>query len=206
MATLCREIDAARLEHGLGYADLGRAVNLSGEQVARICRGDSRNLTVVRAAMLCAAVGQDLSARTYPSGPPVRDAAHIALLGRLRARIGTRVRWLAEVPVAQTEPEPGRPIDRRAWDAVLIGPGWRVAVEAETRLSDIQSLLRRVALKQRDGGVAAVLLLVNDTAHNRRLVRDPTLGLREQFPGSARLALGRLADGRPLESNALVVL
>ena len=157
--------------------------------------------------MLCAAVGRDLSVRSFPSGPPIRDAAHIALLGRLRERIGSRVRWLAEVPVSQAaEPEPGRPIDRRAWDAVLSGPGWRVAVEAETRLGDVQSLLRRIALKQRDGDVAAVLLLVNDTAHNRRVVGEPSFGLREQFPGSARLALGRLADGRRLESNALIML
>ena len=131
----------------------------------------------------------------------------MALLGRLRDRIGGETRWIAEAPVVTSSVgEPGKPIDRRAWDVILAGDAGRVAVEAETRLGDVQSLLRRLALKQRDGDVDAVVLLVSDTAHNRRLIADPTIGIREQFPGSARLALGRLASGRPLDCNALVVL
>ena len=63
VADLCSEAEAARLEQGLSYADLGRAMHLSDEQVARICRGQSRNVSVLRIAQLLAVVGLDLSAR-----------------------------------------------------------------------------------------------------------------------------------------------
>ncbi len=74
------------------------------------------------------------------------------------------------IGVATSSDGSSGPRDRRAWDAVIEGQGWRIGVEAETRLHDVQSLLRRVALKQRDGAVSAVILLVNDTANNRRVL------------------------------------
>ena len=96
--------------------------------------------------------------------------------------------------------------DRRAWDATIEGRGWRVGVEAETRLGDVQALERRIALKERDGAVSVVLLLVNDTAHNRRIMADDSAGLRSQFPGSARITLARLRLGEAPTSSALLVL
>ncbi len=88
MVDLCRELDSARLEHGLSYAALGRAVGLSGDQAARICRGEAPNVSIVMLSGLLAAVALDLSARAFPGGTPVRDASQLALLGRLRARPG----------------------------------------------------------------------------------------------------------------------
>jgi hypothetical protein len=96
--------------------------------------------------------------------------------------------------------------DRRAWDVVISGRGWRVGVEAETRLGDVQAVERRIALKQRDGDVAVVILLVNDTNHNRQIVRDPGTGLRTQFPYSARQALRRLAAGAPPAASTILLL
>ena len=181
---LCRQLEAARLEHATSYADLGRSVGLTGQQVARICRGRSESVSIVRLSALLAAVGMDLSSRAYPSGVPVRDAAHLALLARLRARVPDPLKWPVEVPVvARLGAEDGfrgsAAIDRRAWDAVIEGPGWRLGVEAETRLVDVQSLERRVALKERDGDVSAVILLVNDTAHNRRVIAQEDIALRD---------------------------
>jgi hypothetical protein len=134
----------------------------------------------------------------------------LALLSRLRARLATTLVWRTEVPVAAS-PAPiasgGRgALDRRAWDAIIEGRDWRVGVEAETRLFDIQALDRRVGLKQRDGVVTAVILLVNDTANNRRILELDDLGLRDRFPGSARSALKQLAAGLPPAANTLLVL
>jgi hypothetical protein len=160
---------------------------------------------------LLAAVGMDLFSRAYPNGVPVRDAAHLALLARLHARIPAPVTWRVEVPVI------GRPesrdgsrasvaIDRRAWDAVIEGQGWRLGVEAETRLADVQSLERRIALKERDGDVTGVILLVNDTAHNRRVVAHEQAALRGRFPGSARQALRRISKAQAPEASTLLML
>lgn len=208
---LCRELEGARIEHGLSFADVGGAVGLSGQQVARICRGQSTSVSVVRLTALLAAVGLDLSARAYPGGSPVRDHAHLELLARLRGRLPSTLRWRVEVPVVPGVGGPefiGAPpiFDQRAWDAVIDGAGWRLGVEAETRLGDVQALERRVGLKERDGGVTAVILLLNDTAHNRRVVALAASGLRERFPGSARETIKRLSAGQaPMASTILIL-
>ena len=211
MATLSRELESGRLSAGLSFGDLGAAVGISGQQVARICRGQSQNVSISRMSALLAAVGLDLSARAYPGGLPLRDAAHLALLQRFRVRLPEAIAWKAEAPVVRQPRSAGSasastPNDYRAWDAVISGDGWRVGVEAETRLSDVQALERRIALKQRDGDVLAVVLLVNDTAHNRRVVADDSLRLRDQFPGKTREAFRLLGRCHPPTANTILLL
>ena len=96
--------------------------------------------------------------------------------------------------------------DRRAWDAVIDGDGFMIAVEAETRVGDVQALLRRLALKRRDGEVDGLILLVNDTVHNRRMIALEQVPLREMLPGSMRRTLQRLTEGRRPEADAIVIL
>src|SRR3954469_7498326 len=119
---LTRQAEIARVEHGTSYAELGRALRLGGGQVARICRGQSPDLTIVRTAQLLAVIGLDLSARAFPSGPSVRDAGQVGLRKRLRARLPASLGWRTEVPGLDL-PDAGS-IDRRAWDAMIEGPGW----------------------------------------------------------------------------------
>jgi transcriptional regulator with XRE-family HTH domain len=208
VANLGRELEDGRLASGLSFADLGAAVGISGQQAARICHGQSPDVSFVRMGGLLAAVGLDLSSRAYPGSLPVRDAAHLALLRRFRSRLGRSIEWLAEAPVVdQTADHTGATAaDRRAWDARISGPGWRAGVEAETRLGDVQALERRLSLKQRDGRMPIVVLVINDTAHNRMVLADPASGLRGQFPGSAREALRLLASGHTPRTSTIVVL
>lgn len=96
--------------------------------------------------------------------------------------------------------------DLRAWDAVIGGGSWRDGVEAEVRLRDAQALERRIALKQRDGSVDAVILLVWDTRHNRDALDSVGAGLHAAFPLGGNLALERLAAGNDPGGNALILL
>ena len=64
--------------------------------------------------------------------------------------------------------------DQRAWDAVISGTGWRYGVEAETSVRDIQALLRRLALKQRDSAVTGVILVVPPTRRTRATLKRRT--------------------------------
>jgi len=201
---LAAEAEAVRLEHGTSYAALGRALGVGGGQVARICRGQSPRLSIVRASQLLAVLGLDLSARAFPAAPPVRDAAQLALLERFRARLSPGLVWRTEVPVIEL-PEAGS-VDRRAWDAGIDGPGWSIRLDAETHIGDVQAVQRRVALKQRDGRVAAVILLLAETRHHGALLRDAGEGLRSQFPVPARRALLALAAGRSPGGDSLIRL
>src|SRR5207253_11174737 len=131
-------------------------------------------------AQLFALVGLDLSARGFPSGQPLRDAGHVALLGRLQARLAPGLRWRTEVPIVPASVEGAR--DFRAWDAVVSGVGWAIGVEAETHVRDVQALQRRLALKQRDGAMEVVILVLADTRHHRELMSAGGSALRSAFP------------------------
>ncbi len=196
---LGNEARLGRLEHGLSQCDVGRAIGLSRSQVSRVERGLAPNVSVRVLARLEAAVGLDLAVRTYPGGQPIRDAAHVALLRRLRAVIDPGWQWRTEVPV-------GPPGDRRAWDAVIGRPGTQVAVEAETRVRDLQSLERRVSLKQGDWGAGSVVLLLADTRSNRLVVRNYTDIILGTFPVDGRGALAALQSGIAPNGNAVILL
>jgi hypothetical protein len=150
-------------------------------------------------AALAATVGLAVRVGTYPSGGGLRDAAHRALIEALRQRLHPRIRLRTEVPL----PLPG---DLRAWDGMLDGVGEPIGLEAETRIRDGQQLERKIALKQRDGGVGRVILLVADTERNRRAVREAGAALREKFPVGGNEALRALAEGRDPGGSALVFL
>ena len=96
--------------------------------------------------------------------------------------------------------------DLRAWDVELAAHGDAVALEAETVLDDVQALERRVALKAQDAGVAVVLLLVADTARNRRILRAHREALRARFPLDTRAAMADLGAGRLPAVGAIIVL
>jgi hypothetical protein len=145
------------------------------------------------------ALGLDLSIRFFPTGDPIRDVAHGRLLERLHQRLPSSLTWHVEVPL----PLSG---DLRAWDAVISGPGWRIAVEAETRIADVQSLERRLTLKRRDGRVENVLLLIADTRANRMALDSVKAGAIADLPLDPRLLLGALADGRDPGGSGIVVL
>lgn len=89
---------------------------------------------------------------------------------------------------------------------MISGPGWRRPVEAESRLGDFQALERRVALKQRDGHLDRVILLVADTRHNRTVVRSLGAALVSPFPVPGRRALELLAAGVPPDAGTIVLL
>jgi transcriptional regulator with XRE-family HTH domain len=198
--TIGAELRAARVGAGLTQKAAGTAIGLAASEVSRIEAGRRATVSVDRLARYCAVVGLELSVRAYPAGPPIRDAAHVRLIGRFRERVSSGAwTWRAEVPVAG-------PGDQRAWDGQLTGSGVTIAAEMETRLHDVQALQRRIELKRRDGVVDRVLLVVADTRANRDAIAGAADVLSAAYPVSARVALAALAAGRDPGGDALIVL
>jgi transcriptional regulator with XRE-family HTH domain len=193
------ELRAARLDRGLSQDGIGVAVGLARSRVSMIERGQATGVDLVTWSGLLAAAGLRLSVEAYPLAQPIRDAGHAALLLRLRGELHPSLLWSTEVPM----PIRG---DLRGWDAMIRGRGWRVAVEAETRPTDLQALLRRIGLKQRDSGIEIVVLLLAQTRRNALLVREYGGTLRETFslPGATALAL--LRAGRCPQGSAVLLL
>jgi transcriptional regulator with XRE-family HTH domain len=187
----------ARLGSGLSRETVGRASGLSRTIVERIEAG-SRPTTIREFAVFGAAVGVDVRLRAYPAGDPIRDVGQARLLGRFRPRLHPSLGWATEVAL----PIEG---DLRAWDALIRGPDWRLAVEAETVLDDIRALERRLALKRRDGEVDHVILLVADTRRNRRALASATAAFAD-LPMRTREILAALRDGRDPGASGLVIL
>ena len=89
---------------------------MSWPQYGRIERGRSPEVSVATIATTAAVLGLDTSVRFFPTGDPVRDAGHVALLERFRTRLHETLTWRTEVAFPRTG-------DLRAWDEV--SPGWQ---------------------------------------------------------------------------------
>jgi transcriptional regulator with XRE-family HTH domain len=199
LGRLGAEIRQARLEHDLSQAAAARAAGSARSSWSRLERGVAPNLPLAHLSRAAQAVGLVLQVRLYPGGEPVRDAAHLTLLERLRSYLPAVVGWKTEVPF----PNPGDP---RAWDAMVRPGSVRVGVEAETRARDAQALQRKLALKRRDGRADHVILLLADTRHNRAFLRNAGVGLRADFPLPGRVALERLAAGDDPGGSSIMLL
>jgi hypothetical protein len=168
-------------------------------------RGLVPNASVRLLARIGSVVGLDVRIRAYLGADPIRDAPQARLLKRFFARLHPALKVRSEVPL----PIQG---DQRAWDASIVGFQTQTsqdpfqAVDAETVLHDIQALLRRLALKMRDGHVGSVLLVVADTRSNRAAAEAARDVLATTFPISSRRALAALSAGRHPGGSALVFL
>lgn len=86
-------------------------------------------------------------------------------------------------------------------------PGCIDAIEAESRLGDLQATERRTLLKHRDDStIGHMFLLVAATRANRRALALGREGLRGNFPLDTREALASLGRGRCPGANGLLVL
>jgi transcriptional regulator with XRE-family HTH domain len=196
-----REFRGARRSGGLSQEVVARASGVARATIGRLERDELRHLSIVHAAQLATAVGLDLFLRSYPAGRALRDAGQVRLLRRLMDRLGPDWSWTFEVLL-------GIPRDLRAWDARArhTKTGTMVVIEAVTRLTDVQEVLRRIASKQQDGGSPRVILLVGETRSNARALAEAGPIIESAFPVRGRAALRALTMGRDPGADALVVL
>ena len=189
-------ISQARRAAGLTQTVVARRGKLSQATVSRIERGATA-ASVDDVAALASVVGLDLVVKLYPGGSPVRDAAHVRIMSRLKALLPAAMRLAAEVPI----PIPG---DQRAVDAMVVDPPLRVGFELESRLLDAQGLARRVALKQRDARLARMVLVVPDTPANRAAAASGQATLDAGFPVGHRATLAALRAGELPKGNGIL--
>lgn len=175
------------------------AVGLDHATFARIERNEIGHVSIQNVALACAAVGLVLSARAYPAADPARDAPQLRLLARFQARLPDSAPWQTEVPL----PLPG---DLRALDGFTRLRGRSIGVEAETRVTDVQAVARKVQLKKRDAGLDVMILLISDTRANREVLALHREVLRGAFPLDTRAVMAALAAGDPPPADGIVVL
>jgi hypothetical protein len=146
-----------------------------------------------------AAVGQSASVKLYPVGRLPLDTPQLRLLAAFNARIDQR--WTRRLEAVM--PIRG---DLRAVDELISRDGCTCAVEAITRLVDVQAQLRAARLKQRDIAATRLILLVRDTHANRRTVADSGQTLGDELPMRTRGALKLLGRGEDPGADCLLLL
>ena len=181
-------------------AAVGGFVGVSPQTIMRTERPSSvRTPNPIELAKHAAAVGMRVRIKAYPEGPPIRDAAQIALMRDFRTRTTDAVPMRVEQPVTDAA------ADRRAFDATLDLPGG-CGLEFITRFHDCQAQLRSALLKQRDSGLSRLIIVVKDTNRNRRAVAAVADLVADTFPVGTRAGLTALAAGKDPGGNALVFI
>ena len=98
--------------------------------------------------------------------------------------------------------------EQRAWDKLLrligAGPTYLVGADIETRVWDVQALVRRTRGRERDGRVDHVLVVFADTAHNRTVADELRDALGREFDTSARTSLRALRSGERLVGSGVI--
>jgi DNA-binding XRE family transcriptional regulator len=191
------EVREARQAAGLSQDAVAQSIGVSKATVGRLERGVRPWTDMILAAKVARAVGLDLTFKCYPAAGRLRDSAHLKLLERLTGRLHPEIGRRFEAPV--------RADDQRAWDVLLQIGDQLVGVAAETRIRDVQALLRREFRKVEDGSVQRLLVVAAATHANREAVRETSI-LRTALPRGPREILRALRDGRPLRDHGLFVI
>jgi transcriptional regulator with XRE-family HTH domain len=200
LARLISELVDARKTAGVSQQALARVLGWSQSAVSRferMLRPDQ--ISFVEVAQVASALGLAFGGSLYPLGDPLRDKGHQALIRRFRAILSAAWRVAVEVPL----PNLGDP---RAWDLLLRLGDSVVGVEAETRLRDLQAFVRRIRQRERDGGVDAIVIVLCESAVNRRLLAQLLEALGPDYATPPRVILGALRKGEPLAGSGVVLI
>lgn len=196
---LVSDLRTARESRGVSQRAIAAQLEWSQSEVNRLEQFGFAAVSIPRLSEMAAVLGLELSARVHPVGDPIRDKGHQALIGRLTGLIARPYLVSREVPL----PLPG---DTRSWDVLLRLDGLIVGVDAETRIRDVQDLVRRIRQRERDGGAGELLLVLSDTAHNRALGDQLRDALGQRFLTPPRVLLSALRAGRPIPGSGVILL
>ncbi|HEX2140943.1 MAG TPA: hypothetical protein VHK28_01540 [Candidatus Limnocylindria bacterium] len=89
---------------------------------------------------------------------------------------------------------------------MIVKPSIRTGFELESVLSAAEAVARRVALKQRDARLEAMVLVLADTRANRAAVAAARATLQGAFPTNARAVLAELRAGRSPQGNGILLV
>jgi len=193
-----RQLREARVTGGLSQKAMARGLGWSQQNYSRFELDQLASVTLIDVCVAASVLGLEPTLTFHRIGPALRDKGHEALIGRLLRLLSPAWKVAREVPF----PNPGDP---RWWDLILRIPDFRLGVEAETRIRDMQALIRRMKERARDGGADALLLVLSDSQHNR-LVSDLRGGLGEDFGERQSVVVQALRSGARLARCGIILI
>jgi transcriptional regulator with XRE-family HTH domain len=193
------ELLTARSTANLSQADVARSAGWTRSRYARFERDELADVGIEDLAVACSVLGLDVSVGLHPVDDLTRDRGQTKLRERFADILHPSIRAVAEVLL----PGVG---DRRAWDLLLRIGSQVVGVELETRVRDAQWLVRRMRERERDGGADFVLLVLSNSAINRRLLPEVLEALGPGFATPPRAIARALRAGEPLPGSGVLLI
>lgn len=187
----------------LSLDQLARELGWSATAVGRFDSGKREDVGIVELSEIASVLGYEVSVGLHPVGDPVRDKGQLACGQRFNALLSDKWRVTDETLL------PGAG-EQRAWDKLLrlvdATPRCLVGVDIESRVWDVQALVRRTRGRERDGQVDHILIVLADTAHNRRVAEELRASLGPDYAAGARRIMAALRRGEPLSGSGVVLL
>ncbi len=197
------ELRDQRVVAGVSQRSMAGELSISQAHLWRIEASQVSDPGLIRLSEMASVLGLELAVSLHPIGDPLRDRGHQALAQRFDRILSPSWRVTNEALL----PNPG---DRRAWDKLLrlMHAAGRhiVGADLESRIRDVQALVRRTRARERDGGVDSILIVLSDSATNRRLVGELIHALGPDYATPRRLIVAALRDGRPLPGCGVILL
>jgi transcriptional regulator with XRE-family HTH domain len=197
------ELRINRVNAGLTQREIADLIGVTQSSISRIEGGRVDDFSVQRLSELASVLGFEISLGLHPIGDPVRDKGQLAVGRRFDKILADGWRVTDETPL------PGAG-ELRAWDKLLrlvdSSPPYLVGVDIETRIRDIQALTRRTRARERDGEVDEILIVLADSATNRRLAPELRRSLGDAYANSARALLSGLRSGQRLVGSGVVLV
>lgn len=197
------ELAESRRTLNLSQRTVAMELGINQSQYWRIEARKVEDLTVTRVFEIASVLGYEVALTLHPIGDPIRDAAQQSVSKRFDAILAPT--WI--VVDEALLPNPG---DRRSWDKLLRLTGGAerhvVGVDLESRIYDIQALVRRTRERERDGGVDEILIVLSDSAHNRRLASSLAEALGPPYATPAVEIRKALRRGEPLPGSGVILI
>jgi transcriptional regulator with XRE-family HTH domain len=188
---------------GLSQSAVAREIGLDPSTMWRLEADLLPDVSVVRLSEIASVLGHEVSVGLHPIGDPVRDKGQLACGRRFDAVLSERWRVTDETLL----PGPG---EQRAWDKLLrvadATPRYLVGVDIESRIWDVQAIVRRTRARERDGQVDHILIVLADTAHNRRVADELRDALGTDYETGSRRLLKGLRLGERLVGSGVVLI
>ncbi|MEA2675948.1 MAG: hypothetical protein QOJ81_89 [Chloroflexota bacterium] len=163
----------------------------------------THDLGIVRLSEIASVLGYEVSVGLHPVGDAVRDKGQLACGRRFNALLSDRWRVTDETLL------PGAG-EQRAWDKLLrlvdATPHCLIGVDIESRVVDVQALVRRTRGRERDGQVDNILLVLADTDHNRRVVDELRASLGPVYSTGPRRIMAALRRGERLPGSGVFLV
>lgn len=197
------ELRQTRVGAGVSQEQLASDLGISQGAYSRIETGRLGDVGVIAISQIASVLGYEVSVGLHPIGDPVRDKGQLACGRRFGALLSDRWRVTDETLL------PGAG-EQRAWDKLLrltdAAPRYQVGADIESRVWDIQAIVRRTRARERDGQVDHILIVLADSAHNRRIADELRRALGADYATGSRRIMAALHKGERLSGSGVVLV